>query len=92
MLQNHARNYNLPIDELNFRFKVMPMYRDQLVVAEALRTLSEDNEPDMDEEVQEGGWGVIPTSQTSPVCIGTSAWFLYFLLLIEGEDKFCRVK
>uniref|UniRef100_A0A8C9WNZ6 Dynein axonemal heavy chain 6 n=1 Tax=Scleropages formosus TaxID=113540 RepID=A0A8C9WNZ6_SCLFO len=28
-LQNHARAYNLPIDELNFRFNMVPAYYDQ---------------------------------------------------------------
>ncbi|XP_056265579.1 dynein axonemal heavy chain 6 [Pseudoliparis swirei] len=35
VLQNHARRYNLPIDELNFRFNVVPLYRDQVEVCEA---------------------------------------------------------
>ncbi|XP_045894232.1 dynein axonemal heavy chain 6-like [Micropterus dolomieu] len=39
LLQNHARHYNLPIDELNFCFNMMPVYRDQAAVCEALRTL-----------------------------------------------------
>uniref|UniRef100_A0A8P4KSK9 AAA+ ATPase domain-containing protein n=1 Tax=Dicentrarchus labrax TaxID=13489 RepID=A0A8P4KSK9_DICLA len=30
VLQNHARHYNLPIDELNFRFNMVPVYRDQV--------------------------------------------------------------
>uniref|UniRef100_A0A1X7UKU1 AAA+ ATPase domain-containing protein n=2 Tax=Amphimedon queenslandica TaxID=400682 RepID=A0A1X7UKU1_AMPQE len=28
-LQNHARNYNLPIDELSFKFTILPHYLDQ---------------------------------------------------------------
>ncbi len=50
-LQNHARKYNLPIDELNFRFNMVPVYRDQILVAEALKTLELGEELDMDKEV-----------------------------------------
>uniref|UniRef100_A0A8C5FLE3 Dynein, axonemal, heavy chain 6 n=1 Tax=Gadus morhua TaxID=8049 RepID=A0A8C5FLE3_GADMO len=39
-LQNHARRYNLPIDELGFGFSVLPLYRDQTAVAEALGGLT----------------------------------------------------
>ena len=51
VLQNHARHYNLPIDELNFRFNMVPAYRDQVAVCEALRTLTNNDKLDMDEEV-----------------------------------------
>uniref|UniRef100_A0A8C1NY02 Dynein, axonemal, heavy chain 6 n=1 Tax=Cyprinus carpio TaxID=7962 RepID=A0A8C1NY02_CYPCA len=49
-LQNHARKYNLPIDELNFRFNMVPVYRDQTLVSEALKTLEPGEELDMDKE------------------------------------------
>lgn len=52
VLQNHARQYNLPIDELNFRFNMVPVYRDQIAVAEALRNLNSNAELPMDAEVQ----------------------------------------
>lgn len=51
-LQNHARKYNLPIDELNFRFNMVPVYRDQTLVSEALKTLEPGEELDMDKEVR----------------------------------------
>lgn len=52
VLQNHARHYNLPIDELNFRFNMVPAYRDQVAVCEALRALTTINDKlDMDDEV-----------------------------------------
>lgn len=53
VLQNHARHYNLPIDELNFRFNMVPVYRDQVAVCEALHTLPNTTKLDMDEEVLE---------------------------------------
>ncbi|KAM7393703.1 hypothetical protein PAMP_020556 [Pampus punctatissimus] len=59
VLQNHARHYNLPIDELNFRFNMVPVYRDQVAVCEALRTLTNDAKLDMDEELPEPEDGVL---------------------------------
>uniref|UniRef100_A0A3P8R8F5 Uncharacterized protein n=1 Tax=Astatotilapia calliptera TaxID=8154 RepID=A0A3P8R8F5_ASTCA len=50
VLQNHARRYSLPIDELNFRFSVVPAYRDEEAVCEALRTLPIGAKQNMDEE------------------------------------------
>ncbi|XP_063073303.1 dynein axonemal heavy chain 6 [Engraulis encrasicolus] len=48
-LQNHARKYNLPIDELNFCFNMVPVYRDQAVAAEKLK--EEEDDVDIDEEL-----------------------------------------
>uniref|UniRef100_A0A3Q3ICB6 AAA+ ATPase domain-containing protein n=1 Tax=Monopterus albus TaxID=43700 RepID=A0A3Q3ICB6_MONAL len=59
VLQNHARRYSLPIDELNFRFSLAPTYRDQAVVYEALRTLPINAELDMDKELPEPEDGVL---------------------------------
>lgn len=53
VLQNHARLYSLPIDELNFRFNMVPAYRDEASVCEALRTLPINQKLDMDDEVPE---------------------------------------
>ncbi|XP_070836417.1 dynein axonemal heavy chain 6 [Chaetodon trifascialis] len=59
VLQNHARHYNLPIDELNFRFNMVPVYRDQAAVCEALRSLANNTKLDMDEELPEPEDGVL---------------------------------
>lgn len=55
VLQNHARQYKLPIDELSFSFSTVPAYRDQAVVCEALQTLPSNATLDMDDEVPERG-------------------------------------
>ncbi|KAE8631104.1 hypothetical protein XENTR_v10001083 [Xenopus tropicalis] len=47
-LQNHARKYNLAIDELNFHYNVLPQYRDQATVIEAMKTLKFGEELPMD--------------------------------------------
>ncbi|XP_037621211.1 dynein heavy chain 6, axonemal [Sebastes umbrosus] len=59
VLQNHARHYNLPIDELNFRFNMVPVYRDQVAVCEAVRTLPHNTKLDMDDELPEPENGVL---------------------------------
>ncbi|XP_013769554.1 dynein heavy chain 6, axonemal [Pundamilia nyererei] len=56
VLQNHARRYSLPIDELNFRFSVVPAYRDEEAVCEALRTLPIGAKLNMDEEPPPDVW------------------------------------
>ncbi|KAK3507623.1 hypothetical protein QTP70_031174 [Hemibagrus guttatus] len=58
-LQNHARKYNLPIDELNFRFNVIPVYRDQAVINEALENLGPDAELDEDKKLPSIDDGVL---------------------------------
>ncbi len=48
-LQNHARKYNLPIDHLFFKFHVLPHYRHQDVVSEAMANLEYGQELEMDQ-------------------------------------------
>lgn len=50
-LQNHARKYNLPIDELSFKYNMVPTYRDQAAVIEAAKTVKFGQELPMDLEV-----------------------------------------
>ncbi|XP_059179969.1 dynein axonemal heavy chain 6 [Centropristis striata] len=59
VLQNHARHYNLPIDELNFRFNMVPVYRDQIAVCEALRSLPDNATLHVDDELPEPEDGVL---------------------------------
>ncbi|XP_028810647.1 dynein heavy chain 6, axonemal isoform X2 [Denticeps clupeoides] len=67
-LQNHARKYNLPIDELGFGFSVLPVYRDQVAVSEALRTLSLEAKLDMDEELPNMEDGVLVHGMFMDAC------------------------
>ncbi len=50
-LQNHARKYDYPIDQLSFHFHVIPHYRDQAEVAAQQETLSFGQTTDSDKEV-----------------------------------------
>ncbi|XP_012666455.1 dynein heavy chain 6, axonemal [Otolemur garnettii] len=58
-LQNHARKYNLPIDELNFKYNMIPAYRDQAAVIEAAKTVQFGQELPMDLELPSPEDGVL---------------------------------
>ncbi|XP_063150960.1 dynein axonemal heavy chain 6 [Candoia aspera] len=58
-LQNHARKYNLPIDELSFSFNIIPVYRDQMQVAEASKLCHFGNELPMDGQLPSPEDGVL---------------------------------
>ncbi|XP_032099375.1 dynein heavy chain 6, axonemal isoform X2 [Sapajus apella] len=58
-LQNHARKYNLPIDELSFKYNIIPTYRDQAAVVEAAKTVQFGQELPMDMELPSPEDGVL---------------------------------
>ncbi|XP_074253754.1 dynein axonemal heavy chain 6 isoform X4 [Saimiri boliviensis] len=58
-LQNHARKYNLPIDELSFKYNIIPTYRDQAAVMEAAKTVQFGQELPMDMELPSPEDGVL---------------------------------
>ncbi|XP_075140366.1 dynein axonemal heavy chain 6 [Leptodactylus fuscus] len=59
ILQNHARKYNLPIDELSFHYNVLPYYRDQAAVTEAIKTIKFGEELPMDKKLPSPEDGVL---------------------------------
>jgi len=58
-LQNHARKYSQPIDQLSFHFDVKPVYRLQEDVAEAVAKLGHGETLEMDNELETPEDGVL---------------------------------
>ncbi|TRY65354.1 hypothetical protein DNTS_005929 [Danionella cerebrum] len=66
--QNHARKYNLPIDELSFRFNMIPAYRDQALVWESLKALEQGTQLEMDKELPTAEDGVLVHGMFMDAC------------------------
>ncbi|XP_066123630.1 dynein axonemal heavy chain 6 [Saccopteryx bilineata] len=58
-LQNHSRKYNLPIDELSFKYNMIPTYRDQAAVIEAAKIVKFGEVLPMDLELPSPADGVL---------------------------------
>ncbi|XP_022090689.1 dynein heavy chain 6, axonemal-like isoform X2 [Acanthaster planci] len=70
-LQNHARKYDYPIDQLNFRFTVLPHYRDQAEVDAQQEKLAFGQVTDSDKEQNESEIGSeLPTPENGVLVHG----------------------
>ena len=58
-LQNHARKYSQPIDQLSFHFNMVPAYRSQEEVSEAMAKLQAGEKPEMNDKLQSPEDGVL---------------------------------
>ncbi|XP_038615472.1 dynein heavy chain 6, axonemal [Tachyglossus aculeatus] len=67
-LQNHARKYNLPIDELNFHYTVLPTYRDQAEVTAATKASQFDQELPIDAQLPSPEDGVLVHGMFMDAC------------------------
>ena len=58
-LQNHARKYDQPIDQLSFGYNILPYYRNQEDVAEAMTKFSHGDTLEMDKALPTPTDGVL---------------------------------
>ena len=85
-LQTFSRQYNLPIDHLTFKFKVIPVYRDQEQVTEAMAKLEYGQRLSFDDEIEEVRSS---TSSSIPILILTIFAHSIYAILIHYYTGLC---